>query len=166
MFTGTGDIRLFVPRAVVTRCEFVTGQIVYIFRVTDSQWENIRESLSPRRSLRVEPSDPIDLELVSASGGTVGTIADLSESGISVLLPKAAEHELLRPGAHCIRFGLPDGEDALELTARLRYRAEESEEFIRCGFEFDTQVGQDFRQYRWRIARYVWSQQDSPEGEE
>ena len=27
----------------------------------------------------------------------------------------------------------------------------------RCGFEFDHKATTNFRQQRWRIARYVWS---------
>jgi len=165
VFTGTGEIRLFVPRATVFSCEYVPGQVVYLFRVRDTQWDNIRESLSPRRSIRIKPSAPIVLKIASASGALAGEIFDLSESGVSVHLECEYEKDLLRPGLHSIHFALPDGEEPLELMAQLRYRASEAEESVRCGFEFDAQASEDLRAKRWRISRYVWSQQEDEEDE-
>ncbi len=161
VFTGTGDIRLFVPGAMVERCEYILGQTVYSFRVRGPQWENIRNSLSPRRSIRVRPDEPIILEVASAHENLCGEIEDLSESGLSVNIPSERESELLRPGLHSLRFGILDDGDPIEIMARLRYRAANEAETVRCGFEFEPQGSTDYRENRWRIARYVWGRQES-----
>ena len=162
VFTGNGDIRLFVPKAQVVRCEYVPGQTTYTFEVRETQWENIRESLSPRRSVRVSPKEPIELEIDSQSGQLKGRVEDISETGISVTLDASLEAELLRLGPHSLRFSLSPGEEPIELLAKLRYRALEGESELRCGFEFDTQSNPDYRQTRWHVARFVWMQQDDP----
>lgn len=162
VFTGNGDIRLFVPKAKVIRCEYVPGQTTYTFEVRETQWDNIRESLSPRRAVRVSPKDPIELSIASASGQLKGMVEDISETGISVTLDHSLEAELLRLGPHCLKFSLTPGEEPVELLAKLRYRAVEGENQLRCGFEFDTQSSPDYRQKRWHVARFVWMQQDDP----
>lgn len=166
VFTGSGEIRLFVPRAIVVRCEYTPGQTIYLFKVRETQWENIRDSLSPRRSVRVEPATPIPVRIVSAAEGLVGEVGDVSESGVSIRLAREVESEILRPGLHSLSFKLPEENEPIEITARLRYRAAEDEETIRCGFEFDAKATSEFRDKRWRIARYVWGAQESPEEDE
>ena len=160
VFTGTGDIRLFVPQARVTRCEYVPGQVTYTFHVRDTQWENIRESLCPRRSIRVSPQEPIELEIAGPNGNLTGLVEDLSETGISVNLPAESEQALLRSGPHSLRFRLTPTEEPIEVLGRLRYRAAEGEGIVRCGFEFDTQGTEDYREKRWHVARFVWTQQE------
>lgn len=166
VFTGSGDLRLFVPKARVIRCHLVPGQITYIFETRESQWKSIRDSLSPRRAERVRPDARIDVNLTTREGMAKALLLDLSETGLSLRLSPDDEFFFLHPDAVTMDFQLPGATgDPLVLVAKLRYRALDESGHVRCGFEFDSKATSNFRDQRWRIARYVWSCKDSAAAE-
>ena len=89
-------------------------------------------------------------------------LLDISETGLSLKLAPDDEFFFMHPDAVTMDFQLPGIEgEPLVLVAKLRYRALDESGYVRCGFEFDNKATSNFRDQRWRIARYVWSRKDS-----
>jgi hypothetical protein len=103
-----------------------------------------------RRSFRVQPNEPMPVELDSAAGGVTGEIVDLSVSGASVVVASTDETERADRNP-MLRFRLPGDEPPIEIAGHVQFRKLEGAT-VRLGVEFDRRGTLDYAADENRIA--------------
>ncbi len=121
-------------------------------QITLTRFAYLGTRLGERTIVRVEPRDPIPVELRFNEQRVTGELADLSMSGIGVRFPAEAYTPLLKPGANLhLRLALPndvivESDGAILSAARLK-------DIYRVSIRFSTNQSNRVAIFRYLIDR-------------